>query len=251
MGSVSVVDRQSFAPRRARCAAHGLVVGPDGRCVLCRRDSGAPPRGEPGRTRWLMPTLLSAVAAGGVAGALSWALLRDPEREPPARNVSAARTGNALAREPSAAAPRGLMAQRPPPAPARPAPVAPFPGTAGPSPASGFSAKPPVPAGSALPTRQLRRSQVQALLRTVPITLYTTASCPHCSRARQWLRSNAIPFVERDIEKDPANRRAMRALNPRGGVPTIDVDGQILVGFNDRRVGAAIAKSVNRRLKAR
>ena len=92
--------------------------------------------------------------------------------------------------------------------------------------------------------------QVKALLRTVPITLYTTPRCPHCTRARQWLRHNGIPFVERDIEKDPSNRRAMTALNPRGGVPTIDVDGQILVGFNERQAGEAIAKSVNRRLKA-
>ncbi len=92
-------------------------------------------------------------------------------------------------------------------------------------------------------------SQVKALVRTVPITLYTTPWCPHCSRARQWLRHNGIPFVERDIEKDPANRRALTALNPRGGVPTIDVDGQVMVGFCEHQVGEAIARAVQRRLQ--
>jgi glutaredoxin len=91
--------------------------------------------------------------------------------------------------------------------------------------------------------------QVEALLRTVPITLYTTPGCPHCSRARQWLRHNGIPFEERDIERNPADRRAMTALNPRGSVPTIEVDGQVLVGFNERQVGAAIKRSVQRRLR--
>ena len=93
--------------------------------------------------------------------------------------------------------------------------------------------------------------EVKALLRSVPITLYTTRWCPHCDRARQWFRHNGIPFEERDIEKDPANRRAMVALNPRGGVPTIDVDGRVLVGFNERQVGDAIKRSVDRRLRAR
>ena len=46
------------------------------------------------------------------------------------------------------------------------------------------------------------------------------------------------------------NERAMRAVNPRGGVPTIDVDGQILVGLNERKVGRLIAASVSRRLSA-
>ena len=89
------------------------------------------------------------------------------------------------------------------------------------------------------------------MLRSVPITLYTTPWCPHCRRARQWFRHNGIPFVERDIEKDAVNRRALIALNPRGSVPTIDVDGRVLVGFSERQVGAAIARSVDRRLKAR
>jgi glutaredoxin-like YruB-family protein len=105
------------------------------------------------------------------------------------------------------------------------------------------------PVGSTAEPRRLPPSQVKALLRSVPITLYTTPWCPHCSRARQWLRRNGIPFEERDIEKNPANRRAMTALNPRGSVPTVDVDGQVLVGFSERRVGEAIKKSVERRLQ--
>ncbi len=92
---------------------------------------------------------------------------------------------------------------------------------------------------------------VRAALSTVPIKMYTTEWCPHCTRARNWFHANSIPVVEYDVEKNPAAKRAQRTLNPAGGVPTIDVDGKVLVGFSEQAVGRAIAVSVQRRLRDR
>ena len=89
-----------------------------------------------------------------------------------------------------------------------------------------------------------------AALRRVSVTMYTTQWCPRCDEARDWMRQNNIAYVERDVEASQADERAMRALNPRGGVPTIDIDGQIVVGFGERRVARLIAESVSRRLNA-
>jgi glutaredoxin 3 len=91
--------------------------------------------------------------------------------------------------------------------------------------------------------------EVMAAMRRVPITLYTTPWCPVCTKARRWLKYNNIPFVEHDIEANPAGKRAMRDLNPRGSVPTIHLDGEVLVGWNEREVSRLITQGVERRLR--
>lgn len=105
---------------------------------------------------------------------------------------------------------------------------------------------PAAPATVAPPTAE----DVRAALKEVPITMYSTSWCPHCERARRWFRSNSISFVEYDVEANPDAKRAQRKLNPKGGVPTIDVDGVVEVGFSEQRVGKAISASVERRLRA-
>lgn len=90
-----------------------------------------------------------------------------------------------------------------------------------------------------------------AARRSVRVTLYTTAWCPHCTRARNWLRANDIKFTEHDIEQSASARRERDRVNPRGGVPTADIDGQVLVGFGEQDWGRAMASAAQRRLEGR
>ncbi len=64
------------------------------------------------------------------------------------------------------------------------------------------------------------------------ITLYGTDWCSYSREARQWLRAEGVTFTEHDVDLDPTARARLRAINPRGSVPTFDVDGQVLVGFS-------------------
>jgi glutaredoxin len=91
--------------------------------------------------------------------------------------------------------------------------------------------------------------QLRMAMQRVPVTLYTTTWCKHCERARVWMRANSIPFVERDVEASESAERARRALNPAGGVPTIDIDGQILVGFHEASVLRALLAAAQRRMR--
>ncbi len=65
----------------------------------------------------------------------------------------------------------------------------------------------------------------------VHVTLYTTRWCPACAGARGWLRSRGIPFDEHDVEASPAALARLASLNRARTVPTIVVEGQVLVGF--------------------
>ncbi len=69
------------------------------------------------------------------------------------------------------------------------------------------------------------------------ITIYTTSWCGVCAQLRKYLKSRGINFVEKDIEKDSSAQqemlRKLRAKGMRGsGVPVIDINGEIIVGFN-------------------
>ena len=55
--------------------------------------------------------------------------------------------------------------------------------------------------------------------RKADVVLYTTSWCPYCRRARDYLRSRGIDFVEYDIEKDREAAIRKRQLDNRGGVP--------------------------------
>jgi glutaredoxin len=71
-----------------------------------------------------------------------------------------------------------------------------------------------------------------------PITLYTTSWCGVCKKTKAFLRSRGLPFVEKDVEKDPvAAREVQTKAAAKGltvhGVPVIDVSGDLLVGFDE------------------
>ena len=72
-----------------------------------------------------------------------------------------------------------------------------------------------------------------------PVAMYMTEWCPVCRQARKWLDERGYDFVEHDVERDPRAAVFFVAVNPRGSVPTFDVGGQILIGFDPERLGDA------------
>jgi len=77
------------------------------------------------------------------------------------------------------------------------------------------------------------------------IVLYSTTWCGYCRRARAWMTDNGVPFVEKDIEKDPdANAEYRSKSGGYGGVPLIDVNGTMVRGFDKPRIEGLIAQAV-------
>jgi len=89
-----------------------------------------------------------------------------------------------------------------------------------------------------------------AAMREVPVTVYFTTWCPHCRRARAWLERRRIPYEGLDVELDLSAARELRELNPRGGVPTIVIDGQTMVGFDADEAERRLIAAARRRLAA-
>lgn len=87
----------------------------------------------------------------------------------------------------------------------------------------------------------------------VRVIVYTTSWCPHCKRAKSWMASHGIAYDERDIETSSENAREAHALNPRGGVPTfdIDIDGAVMVGFSEREFVSNLRRAAQIRANRR
>jgi glutaredoxin len=64
------------------------------------------------------------------------------------------------------------------------------------------------------------------------VVLYTTSWCPYCRKARDYLRSRGIDFVEYDIEKDKEAATRKKQLDNRGGVPFAIINGRSIRGFS-------------------
>lgn len=64
------------------------------------------------------------------------------------------------------------------------------------------------------------------------VTIYTTPTCAFCHAAKEWMKQNNVAFNEVDVSRDPNGVKKLIDLSGQLGVPVIDVDGSIIVGFN-------------------
>lgn len=64
------------------------------------------------------------------------------------------------------------------------------------------------------------------------VTIYTTPTCHFCHMAKEFFQANAISYTEKNALADIAARREMVEKSGQMGVPVIDIDGSIVVGFD-------------------
>lgn len=68
------------------------------------------------------------------------------------------------------------------------------------------------------------------------IIVYTTPTCPYCHAAKEFLSEHKVAFTDVDVSRDIAKAQEMVQKSGQMGVPVIDVDGEIIVGFNKARL---------------
>jgi glutaredoxin 3 len=68
------------------------------------------------------------------------------------------------------------------------------------------------------------------------ITIYSTPTCGYCKMAKEYLTSKNIPYTEADVSQDRVRQEEMIAKSGQFGVPVIDVNGKVIVGFDKRKL---------------
>ena len=68
------------------------------------------------------------------------------------------------------------------------------------------------------------------------IKIYSTPTCPWCRKAKEWLKKKRIPFQDFDVVEDEKAREEMINKSGQMAVPVLDIDGEIMVGFQEARL---------------
>jgi glutaredoxin-like YruB-family protein len=68
------------------------------------------------------------------------------------------------------------------------------------------------------------------------VRLFTTPTCPWCAVAKKFLQQHGIEFEEIDVSADRRAAKEMIRMSGQTGVPVIQVDDTIIVGFDEERL---------------
>ncbi len=68
------------------------------------------------------------------------------------------------------------------------------------------------------------------------ITIYGTDSCPWCHKAREFMKEHKVRFIDKNVGEDQKAAKEMIEKSGQQGVPVIDVNGEIIVGFDEERL---------------
>ncbi len=72
------------------------------------------------------------------------------------------------------------------------------------------------------------------------VIIYSTPSCTYCRLAKDYLRDQKIPFTEYNVASDKHKADEMTRKSGQMGVPVLDINGRVLVGFNKAQIEQAI-----------
>jgi len=64
------------------------------------------------------------------------------------------------------------------------------------------------------------------------VTIYTTPYCAFCKMAKSFFKEKNIQYQEKDVMTDVIAREEMIKKSGQLGVPVIDIDSNIVIGFD-------------------
>lgn len=72
------------------------------------------------------------------------------------------------------------------------------------------------------------------------VTIYTTPTCGYCNLAKEYFRKNNIRYTEYNVAQDQSKAEEMVQKSGQMGVPVIDVNNKVIVGFNQAAIEQAL-----------
>ncbi len=72
------------------------------------------------------------------------------------------------------------------------------------------------------------------------VKVYSTPICPWCKKTKEFLKENSIEYEEIDVSSNEEASKDMVKKSGQMAVPVIDINGTILVGFDEEKLKKAL-----------
>lgn len=72
------------------------------------------------------------------------------------------------------------------------------------------------------------------------VTIYTATWCAFCHAAKDYLDKLGVKYTDKDVERDPSAATESVTKSGQMGIPVLDINGTVVVGFDRPRIDAAL-----------
>jgi glutaredoxin-like YruB-family protein len=64
------------------------------------------------------------------------------------------------------------------------------------------------------------------------VKVYSSPSCSWCVKVKDFLKENGVAYTDFNVAEDATAREDIVKRSGQMGVPVIDIDGDLVIGFN-------------------
>ncbi|MBI4114335.1 MAG: thioredoxin family protein [Candidatus Niyogibacteria bacterium] len=75
------------------------------------------------------------------------------------------------------------------------------------------------------------------------VSIYTTPTCQYCKMAKEFFKQHNVQYEEFHVATDAEKRNEMIERSGQMGVPVIDIDGNLIVGFDQTKISELLGVS--------
>ncbi len=75
------------------------------------------------------------------------------------------------------------------------------------------------------------------------VLVFTTPTCPWCTKVKSYLKQRRVPFREVDVSRDASAARDLVRRTGQMGVPVVEIDGRPIVGFDKPQIDRLLGLS--------
>lgn len=68
------------------------------------------------------------------------------------------------------------------------------------------------------------------------VTIYSTPTCHFCNMAKEYFKANGVAYDSFDVASDAEKRAEMMQKSGQLGVPVIQIEDKIIIGFNKPKI---------------
>ncbi|MBU0548745.1 MAG: glutaredoxin family protein [Candidatus Omnitrophica bacterium] len=72
------------------------------------------------------------------------------------------------------------------------------------------------------------------------VKVYSTPTCPYCIGLKQFLKEKNVDFQDIDVSSDQSAVEEMKQKTGQMSVPALDIEGQIIIGFDEQAIANAL-----------